>query len=313
MNRELPNGPWEMLGLDIFFFQGNSWLLTIDYFSKYVEVAKINNIDSENVISVLKSQFSRHGIPYVVFTDPGTQLISLKMYDFAKEWNFTFESSSPKHSQSNGMVERHIATIKNIFKKLEEDPSKDPSLALLEYRNSPIDKYMKSPSEIMFNRKVRGLMPRNIDFQREKENENIRKNLIEKQNAQKAYYDKKAHDLRPLKVNDKVYVKKDLNRPNVPARVTKICNRPRSHELELENKRKIERNRKHIFGPVIEDRFENNLYDVVSEEEAETLNPIPVGIESNNENNTSDASTTYITKSGRSIKTPSYLTDYNTK
>ena len=41
INREVPDGPWETLGVGIFYYQGSSFLLIIDYFSKYVEVAKL--------------------------------------------------------------------------------------------------------------------------------------------------------------------------------------------------------------------------------------------------------------------------------
>lgn len=43
------------------------------------------------------------------------------------------------------------------------------------------------------------------------------------------YHNKAAHDLKPLKVNDKVFVKKDLSKPNVPDKITKVCDRPRSN------------------------------------------------------------------------------------
>ena len=60
-------------------------ILIIDYFSKYVEVEKINDITSLSVKAVLKSQFARHGIPYLIYTDPGKQLNSLEIFDQKKE------------------------------------------------------------------------------------------------------------------------------------------------------------------------------------------------------------------------------------
>ncbi|XP_036345642.1 uncharacterized protein LOC118754876, partial [Rhagoletis pomonella] len=125
-------------------------IFKVDYFSKYVEVAKLRDMSSSSVLAVLKSQFARHGIPYIVYSDPGTQLNSVEILKFAKDWNFTWKTSSAKYSQSNGMVERHIGTIKRMFNKLDDDPGKDPNLAMLEYRNTPIGEGLKSPNEIMF-------------------------------------------------------------------------------------------------------------------------------------------------------------------
>ena len=58
--------------------------------------------------------------------------------------------------QSNGMVERHIQTIKRMLKTVDQD-GKDPNLALLEYGNTPIDRNLKS-NQLMFKRNVRGIV-----------------------------------------------------------------------------------------------------------------------------------------------------------
>ena len=72
INRKVPEGPWQILGIDIFFYNNSNWLLTIDYFSKYVEVAKLKDTTSLSIITALKSQFARFGIPLVIYSDPGT-------------------------------------------------------------------------------------------------------------------------------------------------------------------------------------------------------------------------------------------------
>ena len=314
INREVPDGPWETLGVDIFYYQGSEFLLIIDYFSKYVEVAKLRDMSSSSVISVLKSQFARHGVPYVMYSDPGTQLNSAEMSKFAADWNFTWKTSSAKYSQSNGMVERHIATIKRMFKKLDDDPGKDPNLAMLEYRNTPIGDGLKSPNEIMFGRKIRGILPNSKNFEREKENREIKEKLIDRQLRQKEYYDRNAHNLKPVNVNDKVYVKKEFNKPMVPARVTKICDRPRSYEVELSNGNRIERNRRHLHGPVYEnnckdDCSNNNVQNNVNERTSENVSVsspvknVSVPVEASPKVN-------MRTRSGREVKKPEYLKDY---
>lgn len=169
---------------------------------RYVEVVQLKHISSESLIQALKSQFARHGISYIVYSDPGTQLDSFSIRKFAKEWNFDHITSSTKNSQSNGMVERHIVTIKKIFKKLDADGDKDLALALVEYRNTPIGEELKFLNELMFNRKVRSLLPLSINSERKKEMREIRNKLLERQLRQKVYYDKNAHNLKPLKVND---------------------------------------------------------------------------------------------------------------
>lgn len=77
INRELPNGPWETLGVDVFFCKNTNWLLTVDYFSKYVEISKLPDISTDSVVTALKTQFCRFGVPYKIYSDPGSQLNSL--------------------------------------------------------------------------------------------------------------------------------------------------------------------------------------------------------------------------------------------
>ena len=137
MLREVPGGPWQSIGLDIFHFRDSKWLLVIDYFNKYAEVAELKNIASPMIISALKSSFARFGIPKIVYSDNETQLDSIDLKEFVKAWNFTRLTSRPKYPESNGMAERRIGIVKNISKNIKYE-HKDPWLALLEYRNTPI-------------------------------------------------------------------------------------------------------------------------------------------------------------------------------
>lgn len=50
MPRNAPHGPWQMMGMDLFHYKGFEHLLIIDYFSKFVEVVKLQSIDVSNVI-----------------------------------------------------------------------------------------------------------------------------------------------------------------------------------------------------------------------------------------------------------------------
>ncbi|GFO24396.1 Pol polyprotein [Plakobranchus ocellatus] len=40
ISHEIPNRPWAKLGADIFYFGGHDYLLVVDYFSKYPEIAR---------------------------------------------------------------------------------------------------------------------------------------------------------------------------------------------------------------------------------------------------------------------------------
>ena len=48
----------------------------VDYFSRWIEVARLNNLTSEEAIKHMSSIFARHGIPEVVLSDNDPQYSS---------------------------------------------------------------------------------------------------------------------------------------------------------------------------------------------------------------------------------------------
>ena len=64
---ETPELPFMMVGTDLFEFESNTYLLTVDYYySKFIEVDRLQDLGSKANIEVLKAQFCRHGIPEVI-------------------------------------------------------------------------------------------------------------------------------------------------------------------------------------------------------------------------------------------------------
>ena len=61
--QELPDRPWAKIGSDLFELNGAHYLLSVDYYSKWIEIANLSNIHSNNVICHLKSQFANYGVP----------------------------------------------------------------------------------------------------------------------------------------------------------------------------------------------------------------------------------------------------------
>ena len=104
--------------------RGVDYVIIIDYFSRYVEVAAMTIMAKQSeVIRALKSIFTRHGTPVQVRSDNGPQLDSAEFSHFAKEWRFKWTTSSPKFPQLNGEVERRVRTVKNLL-TTEKDPAK---------------------------------------------------------------------------------------------------------------------------------------------------------------------------------------------
>ena len=100
---ELPQLPWQKVGTDLFEWKNNNYLLIVDYYSRYIEIAKLTHATASEVIRHSKSIFARHGIPEVVFSDNGPQYSSEAYEDISKEYHF-------EHKQA--VRTTHSATVK---------------------------------------------------------------------------------------------------------------------------------------------------------------------------------------------------------
>ncbi|XP_054260010.1 uncharacterized protein K02A2.6-like [Macrosteles quadrilineatus] len=241
----VPKLPWQKVGLDLFFHDGKTFLLCVDYFSKYVEILTMQSMSSQYVVSQVKAIFSRHGIPKHVITAHDTCFTGFAFKEFSVQWEFNHVLTSPHFSQANGMVERAIQNVKNIVKKSMLDKS-DLYLALLEYRNTPISNSIPSPAEILFSRKINGVLPSNEMSLRPKLNyKNVRNSLISRQEKQKMYYDRKARPMRPLNNNENILMKH--KNQWVHGKVIKSRNEPRSYIVKSNmSDRAYVKNRYHI-------------------------------------------------------------------
>ena len=152
MQHHIPSKPWLKLGADLFNLNGREYLLVIDYYSNYPEVALLEEISSKAVINKLKSIFSRHGIPSKLITDNGRQFISSEFKSFTDYYNINHSTSSPTLARSNGKAEKGVGIVKKLLKKAAEK-GEDQYLAMLNYRAAPLD-CGYSPAELLMNRRL---------------------------------------------------------------------------------------------------------------------------------------------------------------
>ena len=80
----------------------------VDYYSRFIEVVKLNRTTATEVINRTKTIFARHGIPEVVFSDNGPQYSAEEYEKFSQDYQFEHKTSSPYYPQANGEVERAV-------------------------------------------------------------------------------------------------------------------------------------------------------------------------------------------------------------
>ena len=133
---------------------GVTYLLVVDYFSRYPEVIQLESLTSQSVIAALKSIFSRYGIPETLVSDNGPQYSSQEFAEFGSQYGFTHCTSSPHFPQGNGHAERMVKTVKQLLKE-----SNDQYLSLLSYRATPLPWCSLSPAELLMGRQIRSDIP----------------------------------------------------------------------------------------------------------------------------------------------------------
>ena len=140
--------------MDLFHSKREDYLIMVDYLTDFFEVSRIPHTTTVAVINACKEQFARHGIPEVVHTDGVSQFLSYEFRKFAKAWEFAHSVSAPYHSRSNDKAEAAVKIAKRLLKR-----SRDPYLALLEWRNTPTLGLDTSPCQRLLGRRTRSVVP----------------------------------------------------------------------------------------------------------------------------------------------------------
>ncbi|XP_057719609.1 uncharacterized protein LOC130934033 [Arachis stenosperma] len=116
--------PFDRWGLDILGpfpkapGQVKFLLVSIDYFSKWIEAQPLAHITAEKVRSFLwKNIICRYGIPREIISDNGRQFTDHKLAAFLTNFNIKHHFSSVEHPQTNGQVESANRIILQGLKK----------------------------------------------------------------------------------------------------------------------------------------------------------------------------------------------------
>ena len=72
----------------------------VNYYYRFIEIAKVATTTASSVISHLKSIFSRHGIPECVTSDNGPQYSAALFQLFSEEYGFKHITVQNTHKQT---------------------------------------------------------------------------------------------------------------------------------------------------------------------------------------------------------------------
>ena len=236
---DIPEGPWRKLGMDYFNFNGNSYVLICDYFSKFPFMYKAKT-SFWSLKDHLIELFSIEGYPDEIVSDNGPPFSSKEFARFLSGLGIKHTTSSPGYPRSNGFIERHIQTVKNMLSKSSNTQSFQEVLADL--RTTRIGTGLPSPAEILHGRNLTMKAQAEIDINA------IRSLLQERQLKMTLAHDssKRAKKARPLAVGERCYVLGPNNKW-IDAFVTGTKDSGRSYDTQVEaTGGNLTRNRSHI-------------------------------------------------------------------
>ena len=202
---DVPERAWSTVSSDLFDFNGRTYIVLVDHYSSFFECESVQPTTT-SVVKFLKTQFARYGIPDKMISDNGPQFSSLEFKRFVETWQFEHVTSSPRYPQANGKAESAVKTCKNLMKKAL-DGKVDLQLALLDWRNTPVNGMNSSPAQRMLNKRTKAMLPVKESLLQPEVQRGVKEKIQKSREEQKTRYDVKSKDLKILKQGDVIRMK----------------------------------------------------------------------------------------------------------
>ena len=243
---ELPTiQPWTCLATDIFEYGGESYLIVVDRFSKFITVRKVSDHSNECTVATFLQIFSEFGVPDEIRSDRGTNFTSQLFLSFCKGLDIKLSFSNAYHHNRNP-AERAVCIIKNITKKCAHTKT-NWRLGLLEYLCTPLSEKLSSQVELLATHRYKGLQPTLHArlLPQSTVAESNKDELISHKEMEKANHDRSAHDLSILPVGCTVTYFDHMPEVWLVGKIAQ-CTHDRAYLIETEASRLVSHNRHHI-------------------------------------------------------------------
>ncbi|XP_041822728.1 uncharacterized protein K02A2.6-like [Chelmon rostratus] len=153
-----PELPWERIHIDFAEKGKHQFLLVSDAYSRWPEVKLMTSTTATATVEAMRSLFAAYGLPQVVVSDNGPQLVSKEFETFLEANGVKHIKSAPYNPASNGLAERLVQTFKQSLDK-QKDSGRSLQHCidsfLFSYRNTPCSSTGKTPTQLFLKRNVR--------------------------------------------------------------------------------------------------------------------------------------------------------------
>nr|XP_056708594.1 uncharacterized protein K02A2.6-like [Euleptes europaea] len=159
---ESTHTPWSRIHIDFAGpFQGKTFLIIVDSYSKWLEVIDVGSMTSRTVIIELHKVFATHDLPDTVVSDNGAQFTSSEFKDFLAKNLIRHTTSALFHPTTNGQAERMVWTTKDALRRIDRhDWDRGLVDFLLAQHTTPNSATGKSPMELLMGRRPKTMLDR---------------------------------------------------------------------------------------------------------------------------------------------------------
>ena len=158
LGQEIPLHPWTKLATDLFHFEGASYLLIVDYTSRFPVVHKLSSMTGQHVVNQCKLIFSEYGWPETLISDNGPCYTADAFTSVMNACHVNHITSSPHYPQPNGLAGKYVQIVKSLFYKAKEE-GKDLFKCLMTYHNTPLSDSLHPLMQILHKRCTRSDHP----------------------------------------------------------------------------------------------------------------------------------------------------------
>ena len=158
LGQQVPLYAWTKLVTDIFHFEGASYLLVVDFTSRFPVLCKLTSMTGQHITNQCKLIFSEYGWPETLISDNGPCYTAEVFTNLMREHTVNHITSSPHYPQSNGLAEKYVQLVKNLFYKAKEE-GKDLFKCLMVYHNTPLSNILWLLMQILARRSARSDLP----------------------------------------------------------------------------------------------------------------------------------------------------------
>ena len=194
----VPERIWQEINIEYLgpIPNGKYILVIMDQRSCYPEVEFVSSTSADQLLLSLDRIFSSYGLPEVIIMDNGPPFKAQAVKDYMLSHAIKHRRITPLWPQANAEAERFMQSLNKTLQAayIEKVEWRRAVYEFLsQYRHTPHCTTKISPSEMMFNRRVRHTIPDQLHHSRENINETLERNNEKSKQKAKRYMDKRSH------------------------------------------------------------------------------------------------------------------------